>query len=522
MTENTGQKQTVGVIDIGSSAIRMVVAEVDQKGGMRYLENPHKLVQLGKDVFTTGRISNTTIRECLAILKNFKSILDTYGVKHVHAVATSAVRDAMNRENFVDKIYIRTGIEVEIIEGAEQNRLDLIAVEHALEGKFDYQKKSCLIIEVGSGSTEMIILNQGEVEHTRTLSMGSIRLPEQMIEKRMRLEAMQRLMKRSIRGIAEHAAKEHRLDVIDTFIALGGDMRLAVRQIAGDPANGFTVLEKKEFLKFVDLVSKMSVEEVVTKFGMSFSEAESLYPALLFYANFLDETRAENIIVPSTSIRDALLLEMAQLFSGNRRTDLSKQVMNSVRSLARKYMYDASHALCVSQLALKLFDALKNEHGLGSRERLLLEASATLHDIGMYIAAASHHKHSSYLVDASEIFGLRKMDKDIISNVVRYHRRSSPQPSHVSYMSLPKASRAIASKLAAILRVADALDRSHQQKIRNFTFVQEKERFALWVSDEAGDLSAERGGLAKKDNMFNDIFGAPIVLRQGKPPKRSE
>lgn len=515
-------KQTVGIVEIGSSAIRMILAEIGPKTEIRYLENLQKPVALGKDVFTTTRISSSTIKNCISVLKNFKTILDSYHVKQVHAVATSAVREAINRDNFVDQIFVRTGIDVEVIEGAEENRLDLIAVDLALRDQFDFKTKNCLIIEVGSGSTEMIILSKGEVELTRTLSIGSIRLPEQAIAGKTKPDVMRSVLKRSIHGIAQHAGREHSLGELDSFIALGSDMRFVAKQLVEKGNDHFVILGKKEFLKFIEGLSKLSADEIVKQFGMVFAEAETLYPTLLFYQCFLGETKAEEIIVPMTSIRDALLLESAQLFSGYKRTDLSRQVINSSKSLARKYMYDEAHALCVAQLALKLFDVLREEHGLGSRGRLLLEVSAILHDIGMYISATSHHKHSSYLVDAAEIFGLRKVDKDIVSNVVRYHRRTTPQTSHVAYMSLSKTDRAIVSKLSAILRVADALDRSHQQKIRSFALEKKEDVFELWVSEDAGDISIEREGLIKKGGMFSDIFGVAIALKQGKlSPKGS-
>ena len=520
MADPSPQKQPVGVIDIGSSAIRMIVAEVGPKTEIHYLENLQKPVQLGKDVFTTGRISNVTIRECILILKNFKTSIDSYGVKKIHTIATSAVREAGNRDNFVDQIFVRTGIDVEVIEGAEENRLDLITVEYALEGKFDFQKTSCLIIEVGSGGTEMIILNQGEIELTRTLTIGSTRLPEQAVAGKTKPDVMQRLLKRSIHNIAEQAGREYSLGKVNTFIALGGEMRFAAKQLSteANAANRFLTMNRKDFLKLVESIAKLSAEEITNQFAMSYADAEILYPTLLIYANFLGETESENVIVPMTSIRDALLLELAQLLSGYKRTDLSKQVITSARHLGKKYMYDDAHASCTAQLSVKLFDLLKEDHGMSPRERLLLEVAAILHDIGMYISATSHHKHSSYLVDAAEIFGLRKADKDIVSNIIRYHRRTTPQATHVAYMSLPRADRAIVSKLAAILRVADALDRSHQQKIRNFTLTKDDDAITLWVSEETGDISIEREGLIRKGGMFADIFGASIILKQGNPP----
>ncbi len=510
----------VAVIDIGASAIRMVIAEIGAKGEVQTLENFHKPVKFGKDVFTGGLLSMASVREGLAILKNYKDALETYGVKQVHAVATSAVREAVNRDNFLDQIYVRTGIDVEIIEGPEQNRLELIAVEAALEGKVDLKDKNALILEVGSGSTEMIVMNHGEVEITRTLSLGSIRLPERVVAGKTDPAVMQRILKRNIHEIVAFVAHETNIENLDTFIALGSDLRFVCQQTLESKDQTFATLEKKAFSSFLNKISKMSPEEITSQYNLPYSLAETLVPSLLVCSNFLNETKAESLIIPMTSIRDGLLIEMGQMLSGYKRTDVSKQVVNSCRHLGEKYRYDQGHAVGVASLAVKLFDVLKQDHGLGSRERLLLEVSAMLHDIGSYISPSSHHKHSSYLVDASEIFGLRKPDKNIVSNVTRYHRGAPPKPTHTAYMSLPRSDRSVVSKLSAILRVADALDHAHQQKIKTFTFERTDEAYVLWVPEETGDISLERDSLQEKGNMFADVFGAPIQLKQGTPPQK--
>jgi exopolyphosphatase/guanosine-5'-triphosphate,3'-diphosphate pyrophosphatase len=524
MPEAAGAKEIAAVIDIGSGAVRMVVAEFGAQSSIRRLESLSQPVRLGKDVFTTGRISAPVMRETIEILRNFKGVADTYGVKRLHAIATSAVREAANRDNFVDRAFLTSGIDVEVVEGTEENRLDLLAVESALEDSLQIQKKNCLIMEVGCGATEVIVLTKGKVELTRTLPIGSLRLPERLSAGRSDAGVMQRTVKRAVRAMAEDAQREYDLAQVDTLIALGSDMRLAARQISGrkdvrpagaGPAEAdHTVLAAKDFLEFSRSVAKVPPEELAAKYAIPFADAETLYPALLISACFLSETKVESLVVPMVSIRDGLLLEMAQLATGGRRTDVSRQVNNSARSLGRKYRYDEPHALGVAALSVKLFDLLKAEHGLGPRERMLLEASAILHDIGIYISPTSHHKHSFYLVNASELFGLRKSDRDIVSNVVRYHRRSLPKPTHTAYMSLPRPDRTVVSKLAAILRVADALDNPHQQKVQDFALEKAADSYTLWVGPEAGDVSLERQAVQGKGDMFAEVFGAAIVLKQ--------
>ncbi|HVO33156.1 MAG TPA: HD domain-containing protein [Elusimicrobiota bacterium] len=517
MAEANAARQIIAVIELGSSAIRMVIAEVGPKLELRVLENLQKPVSFGKEVFRSGRLSHDAIREGIAILDAFQSVLDGYGVRRMHAIATSAVREAANKDNFIDQVFVRTGIDVEVIEGAEENRLDLIAVEHALQGRFDFEKKNCLIMEVGTGSTEIILTSRGAVILTRTLPIGPLRLPDQAIVGKTEPAVLQRGLKRRIHAIADEFGREANLADVDTLIAIGASMRFLAKEFHQGGSNGLPVLTQKEFAEAVKVFSRASAEEISDKYGLPYSEAETLYASLLIYSNFLGETKTENIVVPVVSIRDGLLLEMAQLVSGYKRTDLSRQVLHSARNLAKKYRYDEAHANAVTHVALKLFDLLHEDHGLGPRERLLLEIAGILHDIGTFISPSSHHKHGFYLIDAAEIFGLRKIDKDVVANVVRYHRRSPPKMTHIPYVSLPRPERAVVSKLAAMLRVAEALDASHQQKCREFSLQREGDAITLWIPESAGDLSLERQSLAKKVDMFTDVLGSGLQVKQGSP-----
>lgn len=507
--------ELIAVIEVGSSAIRMVIAEVGPKLSLKTLESLQKPVAFGKDVFTSGRIGSAAIRQGIEVLDHFKSVLESYGVRRWSAIATSAVREATNKDNFVDQVYVRTGIDIEVIEGAEENRLELIAVENALNGRFDFEKRNCLIMEVGTGSTEVILTAKGEVTLTRTLPIGPLRLPDQAVAGVTDAATLARLLKRRIHAISDDFRREASLPEIDSFIAIGGTMRFLCRQFNPEADPALSTLADKDFQEFIKSAAKMSPEEVSERYGLPYADAESLYPSLLIYAGFLAETKAEGILVPMVSIRDGLLMELAQLVSGSRRTDLSRQVIHSARNLARKYKAEEPHAAVVCAAALKLFDFLKEDHGLASRERLLLEVSGLLHDIGSFISPSSHHKHGWYLIEASDIFGLRKIDKDIVANVVRYHRRSPPKLTHVPYASLPRSERAVVSKLAALLRVADALDVGHQQRCRDFTLSRDGDLLTLWLPESVGDLTLERQAIVKKGDMLTDVLGLSVQLKQG-------
>lgn len=512
------RKQLVAVIDIGSGSIRMVIGEVDPDRDIRYLESLQRHVPLGKDVFSTGRIRPTTQREAVRVLENYKQLMSEYGLSTCYAIATAAVREASNRDNFVDKVFVRTGIEVEVIEGAEENRLEMIAVTHGLDEQFDFHNGSCLILEVGSGSTVLIFLDHGEIEATRTLTVGSVRLPEGGVLGETDPKSMRQAVKRVVHASAEYVARDHGLDQLDQFIAVGSEMRFAARQLRPEAKESSHIsIPAEEFVEFVRAIGKLSTEEIADRYDMVFAAAETVYPALLYYRYFATETKCESILVAMTSMRDGLVIEQADILSGNPGTDVSRLVRSSAKRLGAKYDYDEPHALWIAHLATRLFDEFRADHGLEARDRLLIEIAAILHEIGMYISPSGRHKHSAYLIMASDIFGLRESDRELIANVARYHRGALPRPTHETYWRLSKRERAKVAKLASLLRIAIALDVGRTQRIREIQVDRSKEPYEIWVPMEAGDLSLERDTLKRRKRMFTEFFGVDVVLKQGKP-----
>jgi exopolyphosphatase/guanosine-5'-triphosphate,3'-diphosphate pyrophosphatase len=187
------------------------------------------------------------------------------------------------------------------------------------------------------------------------------------------------------------------------------------------------------------------------------------------------------------------------------------QIIASAMNLGRRYHIDEAHHQQVVKLSMILFDALAQEHGMKSRERMMLSAAASLHDIGRYVRSADHQKHGQYLVANSEIFGLQRDELNIIANVIRYHRGDPPSPQDIDYLALEREERVLVLKMASLLRVADALDRGHSQNIKNFTVEKHSETLVLHI-EGVHDLSFERIGLEEKADLFQDVFGYRVVL----------
>ena len=247
------------------------------------------------------------------------------------------------------------------------------------------------------------------------------------------------------------------------------------------------------------------------KLEINFGDAKFLIPGLMVYRFLLERTGAAQVVVPHVSIREGLLIDLALVVDSTLQEDFFSQVIASAANLGRKYKFDEVHHRQVAKLCLVLFDFLQREHGMNRRQRMMLEAAAMLHDIGMFIRASNHQTHGQYIVSNSEIFGLHKEELDIISGVIRYHRKDLPNQGDINYIALQREERILLLKMAAILRVADALDRGHSQQIKTITAERKSETLVLHVPGTR-DLSLELIGLDEKANLFQDVFGYKIVL----------
>ncbi len=507
----------MAVLDMGASALRLVVAEKLPGEALRVLEEASRAVALGKDAFTAGRLGAPAIEATLRALEGFRRIMDSYGVVRYRAVATSAVREAVNRDTFLDRVRLRTGIDVEVINGSEENRLTYMAVREALEGNETLAAGDSLLVEVGGGSADISFLRKGEPIYSGTYALGAIRMRQNLASWHGSHEQRVRLFRRHVQNIVEDIRREMPLREARQFIALGGDARFTADETEGETTSeAVRSIERERFLAFCEETAALNEEQLVERHRLPLVSVETLAPALLVYRELLHETQATHVLVPKATLRAGLLLDMVRTEEGHGIEDFSRQVLASAAALGEKYRYDSAHAGNVAHLSTLVFDQLQAEHGLDRRARLLLEAAALLHDIGAFVSLRGHHKHTQYILSAAEIFGLSREDMAVISNVARYHRRAAPNKSHLPYMALDSAARIVVSKLAAILRVANALDADHLQKIRDVRVLREGDHWVLEV-DGAGDLTIERLAALARADLLTEVFGRKVSFREAGP-----
>jgi exopolyphosphatase / guanosine-5'-triphosphate,3'-diphosphate pyrophosphatase len=511
-TDRPAAGRPVAVIDIGASAIRLVVAELVSGRRPTILEEASRGVLIGQDTFSSGRIGAPTIDAAVRALGGFRGIMDGYGVGQIRAVATSAVREAANADTFLDRVRVQTGIDIEIIDGSEESRLTYLAVRAGMPDHAALTAAKAVLVEVGGGSTSLTALRHGQPAQSGVYPLGAIRLRQRLAAWYGPQDERIRLLTRQIANVIRNIGAEINLADATHVIAVGSDMRFAASCLTVATDAHKWEVPRKTLLGFCDEVGKYDEETLVARLRLSQVDAETLVPAMLVYRHVLLATAATAVTVPDVSLRAGLLVRMAGVAPGPSHDDFRAQVLVSAAALGAKYHYDEAHARIVARLATRLFDELAAEHALNEHDRLLLEVASLLHDIGLFVSLRGHHKHSLYLLQTAEIFGLSHNDMLLIGNIARYHRRGLPQHAHPAYSSLTREARVRINKLAALLRLANALDAEHLQKVGD---VRMQDEDGNWILDieGTGDLTMERLAATSRADLLTDVFGKRVILR---------
>lgn len=513
-TDTSIPSRTVAVIDVGTTSIRMQIAEVGSFG-VRTLEMLSQAVDLGRDTFSSGEISRRTIEVCVRILRDYRDKLREYHIirpEDVRIVATSAVREATNRLAFIDRIYVATGLSVEPIDVAEVHRVTYRSIQPLLRAQRTLSQAMSLIVEVSGGSTELLMLDQGNVAFTQTLRLGVLRLQQTISTFQVARSRLRKVLEAEIQSLLEPVAELLPQGRQMNLVAVGSDMRLAARELLGQAPEADTLAEipLAELAQLVDRAFALSEEELVEEFQISFAEAATLGPSLLVYQKLAELIQSDRLLVSAANLRDGLIREMGEGRAWS--DDFHRQIIRSAWELARKYHVDEDHAGHVADLSRTLFRELQPEHQMEARDETLLYVAALLHEAGGFINQSSIHKHSMYIIMNSELFGLTADEVQLVALVTRYHRRALPKPSHPVYSTLDRERRVLVSKLAVLLRIAIALDASRAQRIQRIECLRIRNRLILSVPD-VDDVAVEQLALPSARSFFESVFGRQLLLR---------
>ena len=504
----------IAVIDIGATFIRMLIAEKRGSKETHILEKAVQSVPIGRDIVTASRVSNTTVEQCVQILKSFQQLLNEYSIplESVTAVATATLRLADNGAVFLDRLANTSHIAFRLLDQGQICYYYHLAFCALDSGSDSHEKGEAVVLEVGGLTCSMLCRKDGEIRFVQTYSVGSLQIRQQMEQGDFRPRQLIALADGCTHEIAEQLRKNvDDVKAVKLFL-MGREMRFAGARLRPsgnnavelDPSAGLISVAVDELDSLLKQIEKASTEEIVREWRVSYSDAELIAPALSIAISVSRAVSLKSVCISSLSFCHGLLEEAVD---GTLWTDtMRKHVLRIARATGRKYQHDAAHAEQVAKLSLQLFDLLQEEHGCTQRHRLILEVAALLHDIGMFVSAHSHHIHTMYLIRNTEFAGLSSEEIEFIAVIARYHRKAIPKTNHPEYSALSPEDRLVVSKLAAILRVADALGRMHDRSLGKIRFELD-ETLLVCIPARRVATSAEQVALAEKGDLFELMYG---------------
>lgn len=499
-------------IDVGSNSLHMIISQVDADGGTTALWRMKEMVGLGRTSFPSHHLSQEAMDRAIHMLGRFQSIAQRRGCEKVVAVATSAVREAENGGDFIERARGELGLIIRVVSAKDEARLIYYGVRHAV----DLGAEPNLIIDIGGGSVEFIVGNAREHTLLESRKLGSARMTAMFIRsdpaKRSQIDALLKHCDDELHAVLDQIRGEEPVRAIGT----SGTMENLAAMCGGRAnAQGTRRIELKTLSELTDKLRKSTAAQRVKISGLDEKRQDQILAGALVVQFVMQRLGLRQIALCRSALREGILLE----YIGRHLPDLAirREVPDprrrSVLDLARKCEWHEQHSQQVARITLRLFDDLATLHKLGRKPRELLEYAALLHDIGWHISSDAHHKHSMYLVQHGGLKGFSKSEIEVIANITRYHRKSIPKPTHDGYTALSATDRRIVDVGGSLLRLADGLDRSHCRVISNLHCKIGKREVQVLLRGRA-DMELELWAARRKTDMFQSTFGRDIAFIQ--------
>ncbi|MGN0393906.1 MAG: HD domain-containing protein [Coprococcus sp.] len=504
--------KTFAAIDVGSNEISMKIYEITPKKGARALDYVNSIIEIGSDTYKDGRIGEDSIYKVCEILNKFKKKMKEYCVEDYRAYASSAVREAENSVMVLERIKMSTDIDVTVLSNSEQRFMNYKAYASSGINEEVGNNKNTALLDIGAGSLQISIFDKTNLVQTQNLPIGAVRIRDYLKRFGADTVALENIMEEYVSNFIEEFRNLFINDKdIKSIIAIGDGITNLKK--AGPELNITDRISREQFAALYKKVVDTKPEELAEKYGIPYERATLMLPMAIIYQSFLDNSRAEDIVTPHVSFCDGIVSDyMDKQGTLLINKDFDQDILASANNIAKKYKVNKKHTQNVASNALDIFDALKNVHGLGKRERLQLHIAALLHSCGKFVNMNESTLISYYIIMSTEILGLSHKEREEIANIVRYNIYYLPSAEKAKD-TLGSADYMKVAKLASILRIADVLDKSHKQKIDKMRFNIKNDMITISV-DTLADITLEAGFFKEKTELFRRVFGLKPVLRQ--------
>lgn len=509
----------VAAVDIGTNSLHLVIARLLGQRTFEVIEREKEMVRLGSGAGDMTHLEPGAIERAIAVLARFRQVAEMHGARVV-AVATSAVREARNRGEFLSRALAEAGVSVEVISGAEEARLIHLGVLQAVP-VFD---QHLLLCDIGGGSTELLLGFQGESLAARSMKLGAIRLTQRFFAAEKATPAAVDSCRRFVRSTLssfDREVKRHGFEVaVGSSGTIGAVCAMASTRhddAAPKTMNSYTLVRADLDSVVKSLVKAPSVEARAKLAGMDPRRADIILAGALILEQVFEEFGIKEMRFSDYALREGVLLDAWRRAHGGSLHHLSDLRRRSVNTLGEMMDEDREHSTHVAHLALQLFDQTVGLHGLGDDAREYLEAAALLCNIGLFVSHAAHHRHSYYLIRNSDhLTGFTDREIELIGQIARYHRKGLPRSTHPEFSALTKADQRLVSCCAGLLRVAIGLDRTHSARVTGVEVeVGARELRVRAIAKPGSDPGLEVFSAAQRTDMLSAALDRTVEIVAG-------
>lgn len=502
---------TFAAIDIGSYNVAMEIFEISKKQGLKSLDYVDQRMDLGRETYAQGRISNNMVKKLCDVLNDFKRIMKEYQVADYRVCATSPLREAENAEIVLGKILQNTGMKVEVLSNSEQRFLGYKSIACT---EADFPKiiaKGTAVLDIGGGSIQISLFDKDMLITTQNIKLGNLRIRERLMSLENSTLHYETLVEEFIQNEIVSFKKIHLKDrKIENVILMGDYIPDILVNYVGEQR----VIKKEQFMDLYQKIISRSPIELAMYLNIPLENASLLLPTAIIYRRFMDEFGADTIWAPGTQLTDGMAYDYAEKMKLIKSThNFNNDIVMAARNIGKRYGVSKPHVQSVEKIALAIFDGMKKFPGLGLRERLLLQCAVYLHDCGKYVSLADAADCNYQIVMATEIIGISHMEREMIAQIVRFNTlpmESYDVLSETSDLGIDE--YLTVNKLTAILRLANAMDRSHLQKVEQIRASLRDDKLVLNLIANK-DYALEQGLLGEKIDFFEDVFGIRPVLK---------
>ncbi|MEO1785270.1 hypothetical protein V4762_09420 [Thermodesulfobium sp. 4217-1] len=503
------ESKIIGIIDIGANFVKAHIAQKKNDRIFETIEDIKKPLSIGKDTFSIGRISNTILLQLTKILKELKDLFKAYEVEETLVFASTAIREAKNCDFIIERIKIATGIDIKLIETIEESFY-----------KYQYMKrhdcylrlfgnKSVLIFDIGSGGLSLMIVERDKLKYASNLEIGSLKLRALLSSLERETLDFAEILDEFIESKMHTISQEIKNYKIDFAIGLGGESKVIYNLIfEEEPPRDISNISKEKLLKFYNEIKDKTTINLVEDYYLMPPVANVLLPSTIIFKKILDICEINEVGIMGFSFRSAvansILMDEGALYEDD--------ILSVSESIAKKYLRNINMSHNILRFAVSIFDYTKNYHAMGDKERLLLKMACILHDVGKFVDVNDPGEHSYNIISSAKIPGLSSEERDIIANSVKIYQERDPDEKDCSFSCKTIKDRLTITKIAAILKLSNALDSSQKGKIQDIK-LEIEEHYLIFKTLTHDDILLEKWHFDNESIFFRRIFGLIPVLK---------